>query len=422
MEEKVLVLECAGLDVIASGFLKLGLEFEPVTPVFPAVTCVEQATMRTALPPREHGIVANGRFDRLSCRVDFWNQSARLYRGERIWEKARGKSVGVMFHQQSLGDDGVDYVFSPAPIHKHHGGMIMACHAQPPSLERELTEVVGRRFDLSSYWGPCASWKSSSWIAKATMAMMRSHAPNILYSYLPHLDYCLQREGPKSPNLPKEAAFLGGLLRQLLSCAKETGYEVLIWGDYAITEAVQPVRLNRVLLEAGLFAVRDVNGHLYANLHDSRAFAMADHQVAHIFIRNQEDVPRVREMLSHVDGVDSVQTPQEAALDCLDAGDLVATASAGAWFAYSWWERQREAPDYATHVDIHNKIGFDPCELFWGIPFLGTSQNLAKVKGTHGRIDTPAAFAVTDGLRGLNDATTILEIAQKLKAFLGEQN
>ena len=419
MAEKMLILECAGLDMTVVGASRrleegLGLEFAPVTPVFPAVTCVEQATMRTGLLPAEHGVTANGRFDRASCRVEFWGQSAGLCRGRRIWEDFPERKVGVLFMQQSLGDRGVLYVFSPAPIHRHHGGMIMACHAKPPELEAHFAGVSGGQFDLSRYWGPLASGRSSEWIASATLEMMRSYAPDILFSYLPHMDYCLQREGPRSPYLGTEADFLASLLERILAGAKETGYEVVIWGDYAITEANLPVFPNRALRSAGLFVARDVRGRLYPNLFDSRAFALVDHQVAHIHVREASDVPAARRVLEGLEGVDSVRTAEEAGFREADAGALVLTAKPGAWFAYPWWESSREAPDYAGHVDIHNKIGFDPNELFWGIPFLTTSSDPRRVHGTHGRIDTPAAYAVTSGLERLKGLHTINELASNL--------
>ena len=148
----MLILECAGLDMNAvkvGGLASLGLEFQPLTPVFPAVTCVAQATMRTGLPPKEHGIIANGRYDRKACRVEFWGQSAGLYRGERLWERFPSREVAVMFLQQSLGDRGVRYSFSPAPIHRHHGGMLMGCHANPPELEAELNKSLGNAETLT---------------------------------------------------------------------------------------------------------------------------------------------------------------------------------------------------------------------------------------------------------------------------------
>ena len=377
--------------------------------------------MRTALPPSRHGIIANGRFDRRSGKVEFWNQSAWLYAGERIWEKARakGKTVAVMFTQQSLGDC-TDYCLSPAPIHKHHGGMIMACQTRPPALEQELYDQVGSRFRLFNYWGPLASHASGEWCARSTAALMRLHQPDLLFSYLPNMDYCAQRDGPKGASIGKEATRLAALLAELLRTGRDLGYETVIWGDYAITEASQPVYPNKALLDAGLFVCRELEGMLYPNIFDSRAFAMCDHQVAHVFVRDKKDVEAVRNALAPLEGIESIQTPAEAGLDSPEAGELVLTAKPGAWFAYSWWQHKRQAPDYATHVDIHSKIGFDPCELFWNIPFISTCTDCTRVKGTHGRTDTPAAFAVTEGLRDLQEKNTLLQLAAGIRDYINQ--
>ena len=51
-----------------------------------------------------------------------------------------------------------------------------------------------------------------------------------------------------------------------------------------------------------------------------------------------------------------------------------------------WWTDPREAPDWATHIDIHNKPGYDPSELFFGGFFPPrTCQDHTRIKGTHGR-------------------------------------
>ncbi|MBR4220505.1 MAG: alkaline phosphatase family protein [Victivallales bacterium] len=423
MKRRLLVIECAGLDMAAVAsspkLAALDAAFRPLQPVFPAVTCTAQATMRTALPPAKHNIIANGRFDRRSGKVEFWNQSAWLYSGERIWEKARAKgtTVAVMFTQQSLGDC-TDYCLSPAPIHKHHGDMIMACQTRPPTLEQELYDQLGSKFKLFNYWGPLASRASGEWCAKSTAALMNLHQPDILFTYLSNMDYCLQREGPHGKSIGREADYLADSLSGLLATAKEFGYEVVVWGDYAITEAHLPVYPNKVLLDAGLFVCRELEGMLYPNIFDSRAFAMCDHQVAHVYVRDKADVAAARQVLAGVEGIETIQTAAEAGLDSPEAGELVLTAKSGTWFAYSWWETKRQAPDYATHVDIHSKIGFDPCELFWHIPFISTSLDCTKVKGTHGRIDTPAVFAVTAGIKELENKTTLLELSSGIRDYI----
>ena len=419
---KLLLVQCAGLGYnLACRHHDLldatGLAFQPCSPVFPAVTCPAQATMRTALPPARHGIVANGRFDRLARRVDFWQQSARLVHGERIWAdcRRRGRTTAMMFHQHNLGED-VDYLISPAPIHKHHGGMLQACQTRPPELEAWLNSTIGKPFNLADYWGPLANRRSTQWITAATLALMQKHAPDVLLTYLPHLDYCQQCHGPDNHRLiAPEVNVLADCLRELVQAADRKGYDIMIWGDYAITPAAQPVFPNHALREAGLFLCRQVAGRLYPNLYDSRAFAMCDHQVAHVFVSNPEETPAVRALLAALPGVDCACPAEEAGLGHPESGELVLTAQPGAWFAYPWWNTTGEAPDYATHIDIHSKIGYDPCELFWNIPFISTSTDCRKPKGTHGRPDVPAAVAVSDGLAPTRDLATLLEKSIYLK-------
>ncbi|MBQ6472131.1 MAG: alkaline phosphatase family protein [Victivallales bacterium] len=394
------------------------LSFSPFQCVFPAVTCTAAATMRTALPPSQHGIICNGRYDRSTCKTEFWCQSAKLVRGGRIWDMARKacRTVGMLFTQQNLGES-VDFCMSPAPIHKHHGGMMQALQCKPSRLESEMTAAVGRRFKLQNYWGPMACGEGSKWCAECTAALMSQEKPDILFSYLPHLDYCLLREGPNGKSIPREADLLGKCLGLLLDSAKRNDYEMVVWGDYSITEVSHPIHPNRALLNAGLFEVRTVQGRQYPNLYDSGAFALCDHQVAHVFCSSPQNAAKARSVLENLPGVAKVQTPVEAGLDCPECGDLVLTAAQDSWFAYSWWEDNRVAPDYATHVDIHNKIGFDPAELFWGFPFLSTCLDFTKVRGSHGRSDAQPAFAVTNGLSELRSSSSLLELSKNLQSL-----
>ena len=422
---KLLLVQCAALGfpltqqhpVLSS---QTGLVFQPLEPVFPAVTCTASATMRTAAPPASHGIICNGRYDRAACKVEFWLQSSRLCRGERIWQHNPNCRNAMIFHQQNLGED-ADITLSPAPVHKHHGGMIQACQTKPPSLEQRLNEHIGRKFDLMNYWGPLANAKSSDWIVQATIDIMQHDAPDLLMTYIPHLDYILQKEGPEpSPKLEKEVVLFTQFIHRLLDAARVHGYEAVVWGDYAITSTPRPIYINRALKDAGLFKVRTVEGgRTYPNLYESRVVAVADHQVAHIYVQDPTALEPARQLVSKLPGVDSVFTRKEAGIDAPEAGELIVTAARDAWFTYRWWDARREAPDYATHIDIHSKIGFDPCELFSGFPpLVTTSMEPERVRGSHGRTNTPTAFAVTDGLASLRSATSLLQLSSQIKALI----
>ena len=392
MPAKLLIIQVAGLSTAPN---TPGLSFQPMQSVFPAVTCTAQASFRTAAPPSSHGMIANGLFHRSMARALFWEQSAGLVEGERIWRQFRqaGRTVGVMFWQQSLGED-ADLVLSPAPIHKHHGGMIQDCYAKPAGLYQRLCETIGRPFKLQHYWGPFASAKAGDWIAEATAAVMAdgSFAPDLLLTYLPTLDYDLQRVGHNHPRSAKAAQSLDAQVQRLITAAEANGYEVLIFGDYAIGPVSEAVLPNRALAEADLLATRQVGPMLYPDLYASRAFAMVDHEIAHVYVRDKKDLSAVRDVLAAQAGIaDALGRDAQAACDVdhPNSGELLILAEPGKWLAYPWWADTSQAPDYAAHVDIHSKPGFDPCELF-GEPFdwlpLSVTQDTARIRGSHGRV------------------------------------
>lgn len=411
--KKLVVVQVAALGrelVESNGYARWqGLEFRPLQSVFPAVTCAAQASFRTASAPSEHGMVGNGFFFRDLMRPLFWEQSTRLVTGPRIWNSfsSKGGRTGMFFWQQSLGES-VDAVLSPAPIHKHHGGLVQSCYSKPRDLYDRVCAAVGRGFNLMHYWGPMASVKSSDWIADATAAILgeAGPAPDLCLTYLPALDYDLQRHGPDSPKSKKALATVFEELERILSAAGKSGHEVVVFGDYAIARcdsgAVLP---NLALREAGLFAHRAIGGGAYPDFHLSDAFAVVDHEVAHVHVNRPEAAGRVAELLGGLEGVGEVldRTAQRGlGLDHERSGDLVLVAADGYWFAYPWWENDGEAPDYAGHVDIHNKPGYDPCELFFGWPPGTVSRNTGKVKGTHGRAGPgrEACWAATCRLPG----------------------
>ncbi|MFZ4395199.1 MAG: alkaline phosphatase family protein [Kiritimatiellia bacterium] len=401
---KLLVIQVAGLGAQFAqqhGISCGGRPMRAMATVFPALTCPVQASFRTASLPAMHGVLANGRYDRMLRRTSFWEQSAGLVAGGRIWDgfRQRGRRVAMLFWQQSLGES-ADIILSPAPIHKHHGGMIDDCYGKPVDLYSRLCRAVGRPFRLSRYWGPMASPASSQWIAEATAALLLlpELAPDLCLTYLPALDYDLQRYGPDHPVAARAAQALRGQLALLEEAAARAGYDVLIFGDYAIASCAAggAVFPNRALREAGLFATRSVRGRLYPDFHESRAFALCDHEVAQVYVREPCDVPAVRALLAALPGVEQAldaEGRKRRGLQHPEAGEIVLLAAEGQWLAYPWWGCRAEAPDYAAHVDIHSKPGYDPCELFFGWPPGTVSLNPARICGSHGRVDASRGVA-----------------------------
>ncbi len=424
--KKLLLIQTAGLGydfATHHGAREIGgLELRPLRSVFPALTCTAQATLRTGLPPSRHGMPANGFFDATLRKPWFWEQSAALVQGPRIWDafRAGGGTVALAFFQQSLGE-AVDQLISPAPVHTHGGGMLMGCYSQPDDFAERLTGFADRPFRLRHYWGPLASVKSSEWIADAVSGLLAApDAPDLCIAYLPGLDYDLQRFGPKHLKSVKALAVVRNELERLFAAARSNGYEAVAFGDYAITEvtggAVFP---NRALCDAGLFAVRAVGQMSYPDFYQSRAYALPDHQIAMVTCFDPAALPRVADTLRTLDGVAQVldRTRQAAVgVDHPRTGDLLLVAQPGRWFAYPWWRDAREAPDYARHVDIHNKPGYDPCELFFGRTPLSVSLDTARIKGTHGLADAGCETALVSTLP--LKAESLLDLAQELRAWL----
>lgn len=377
-----------------------GLHFSPLEPLTPGLTCSAQASFRTARQPAQHGMIANGLYHRSLRRPLFWEQAASQVEGPRIWEDFRrqGGKVGMMFWQQSLGEE-VDLILSPRPIHKHSGGMIQHCYSKPGSLYPEICQDIGKSFNLMHYWGPLASHKSSDWIVAATCSVLRRKdlRPDLLFTYLPHLDYDTQRHGPAHPKAQAALEKTDAYLQELNDCAAAEGYRILVWGDYAMHAVGGPAIFpNRALRKAGLLGVQEVRGMAYADLFGARAFAMVDHEIAHLYVPDPADLAAVQETVAALDGVQKVFRRSEVPeMDHPNAGELLAFAEPGRWFAYPWWERPGEAPDFATHVDIHNKPGFDACELFFGRRPWQVSQDTRKVGGCHGA-GGPSAWACSD--------------------------
>jgi predicted AlkP superfamily pyrophosphatase or phosphodiesterase len=313
-DKKLVVIQVAGMGYdFLRHFNKTkagSLKFKSIESVFPAVTCSVQASFRTASKPGEHGMVANGYWSRKLCRPLFWEQSSKLVDGRRIWEgfREKGGRAGMMFWQQSLGED-VDLVLSPAPIHKHHGGMIQDCYCHPSDLYKNLCDEIGEEFKLRHYWGPLANAKVGDWIASATEHVINNDeiAPELLFVYLPSLDYDLQRFGPKHLKSQKALEVTLKQIEKIVAASQNRGDEAIIFGDYAITEtpngAVFP---NKILLEAGFFKTRSVNSMLYPDLYGSRAFAMVDHQIAHVYIKDKTNIATIKDTLSETIGIEKV--------------------------------------------------------------------------------------------------------------------
>lgn len=389
----------------------------PLGTVLPAVTCSAQATILTGTLPREHGIVANGWYFRDLAEVWLWRQSNHLVRGERIYDVGKQRdpayTTAKMFWWYNMYA-AVDYSMTPRPSYPADGRKVMDSYSQPPGLKDELQARYGV-FPLFKFWGPTADITSTRWIADASVDVMRQHRPSLTLVYLPHLDYNLQRLGPDDPRMAADIAAVDAEAGKLIDVARALDMEIIALSEYAITAVSRAVHINRILRNHGYLAVRrEALGWETLDCGASRAFAVADHQIAHVYVQNPADIPAVKLLLSTVDGIDGVfdrREQQQFGIDHERSGELVAVAAEGAWFTYYFWQDDALAPDYARTVDIHRKPGYDPVELFvdphLAVPQLRVARRLAQkflgfryymdvigldasiVKGSHGRLPTP---------------------------------
>jgi predicted AlkP superfamily pyrophosphatase or phosphodiesterase len=241
-------------------------------------------------------------------------------------------------------------------------------YAEPPELRDELNSLLGP-FPLFTFWGPMTTLESSRWIARATSYVRKTRRPTLTLCYLPHLDYGLQRWGPDAtdPRLSKDLEEIDTLAGELIAEAERDGDRVIVVSEYGIVPVRDAVHINRALRDGGYVRVRDEMNCELLDAGASKAFAVSDHQIAHIYLQHGADAGEVRRLLEGLDGVEVVLDEvgkRAIGLDHPRSGDLVALSASDRWFSYYWWTDEAKAPDYARTVDIHRKPGYDPMELF----------------------------------------------------------
>jgi predicted AlkP superfamily pyrophosphatase or phosphodiesterase len=385
----------------------------PLRTIVPALTCSVQSTLLTGLPPSEHGIVGNGWYFRDLALVSLWRQSNHLVTGEKVWEAAKRRDAAFtcakLFWWYNMYSS-ADLSVTPRPIYTADGRKLPDIYTEPAALRDDLSRDLGP-FPLFNFWGPRADISSTKWIARCAMHIVERHGPTLTLVYLPHLDYDLQRFGPNHARAREAAREVDAVCGELLGFAAARGLRVVVLSEYGITEVQGPVHVNRALREAGLLRVREELGHEQLDAGASRAFAVADHQIAHVYVKSPADERAVADLCAALPGVERVldrEAKRGLGLDHPRSGELILIAHADRWFSYYFWQDDARAPDYARTVDIHAKPGYDPVELFIDpkikLPMFKIAAKLAArklglrnlldvipldaslVKGSHGRL------------------------------------
>lgn len=447
--KRICVIDLPGLSrdllkfVPSASALGRWISSQPVAqlaPSLPAVTCSVQATLTTGTPPARHGIIANGlptfrspadqglvddsNFAEYRKHISFWEQSNQFLGGPRFWQNEDGTGrwkTALLFFQNCMpGFHGTprpaaDIVLTPKPDHGPDGKIVSLCWSQPRELVPALFAKLGP-FPLMNYWGPMANIKSSAWIAQAAAMIWREHRPQLQLTYVPHLDYDLQRFGPDSPQAAKAVEDVAVALEPLVAAVLDDGADLIVLSEYAIRPVKGPIAINCLLCEAGLLATRPHADGTLVDYAATPAFAMCDHQVAHIYTRDAAATAAVRELLGSRVGMTlwGRQEMADQGLNHSRSGDLLAF-SADHWFDYRWWTDPAQAPVFAATVDIHRKPGYDPLELFFDPATRAITQNAALVKGSHGSPPADEAVLIGAGATGTVRAQDLAAIvSQKL--------
>jgi predicted AlkP superfamily pyrophosphatase or phosphodiesterase len=420
-----------------------------IAPAFPAVTCTAQSNYLTGKTPSEHGIVGNGWYNRELAEVQFWKQSNHLVQSPKIWDALREQKSRIANHESRITAANcfwwynmystVDYSLTPRPIYRADGGKVFDIHSWPYSIRAEIKKDLGE-FPFFGFWGPAAGLKTpqgsadcaTRWIAESAKWIENKFSPAINFVYLPHLDYNLQRHGVEplkrnsvtpdpastlqrfnastNANIVTDLRIIDDIVGGLIEFFESRGVQIVLLSEYGITNVDTPVHLNRIFRQQGWLAVKDELGLEVLDAGASKVFAVADHQVAHVYLNDPSLEKSVRGVLEQTAGVGKMLGAGEksaAGIAHSRAGDLIAVAAENAWFTYYHWLEDARAPDFARTVDIHRKPGYDPVELFLdpkiGAPKLKIAARLLQkklgfrmlmdvipldatlVKGSHGR-------------------------------------
>ena len=354
-----------------------------IAPAFPAVTCTAQSNYLTGKTPSEHGIVGNGWFNRELSEVQFWKQSNQIVDAPKIWNHLwlldSDFTCANCFWWFNMYSS-VDFSVTPRPMYPADGRKFFDIYSWPYSIREEIKKDLGE-FPFFSFWGPAAGIDSpqgkadaaSRWIAGSAKWLETIYSPTLNLIYLPHLDYNLQRHGTYdassnlNPKIHRNLREIDAIVGDLIDFFGKRGVQVVLLSEYGITNVDAPVHLNRIFRERGWLTVKDELGLEILDAGASQVFAVADHQVAHIYLNDASLEKSVREILEKTSGVEKVLGQAEkiaAGIDHPRAGDLIALAQENAWFTYYYWLDDARAPDFARTVDIHRKPGYDPVELF----------------------------------------------------------
>ena len=395
----------------------------PLEPVFPALTCPAQVSLTTGFEPCEHGIVANGFYWRDRGEVEMWTAWNDVIQRPAVWnviEDAQPESHTMVWFPMLSKGAKADFICTPAPIHNPDGSESLWCYTQPEQMYGELRDKLGH-FPLHKFWGPLASIDGSDWIVDSALVAAKRFHPNISVIYLPHLDYKAQSHGPDSPEHATACGELDAAIGRLADgWTSDDPPTWLVASEYAITPVERVSYPNRLLREGGFLDPEATDDGEQLDPATQRAWALCDHQIAHVYLKDSSDTHAVAELFEAQPEIDQVLIgSRRGTLDHPRSGEIVLVSQPDAWFAYYWWLDDAAAPSFARTVDIHRKPGYDPVEMFLDFETKSTPLDATLVKGSHGRSDAHGILAASEADWLPRDRYRHTDVAELLLGHFG---
>ncbi len=334
----------------------------------PALTLPVHAAMTSGLSLSQHGIIGNGWYERDRNEVFFWPQSEKLQQGEKIWDKAhpyyQGSRSFKCFMWPGMASSADSYI-NVRPVYFADGRKKSGVYSNSPAALERIIKSCGE-FPLHRFWGPGVSIESTRWIAQACASEIRERKPRLSFVYLPHLDYHAQTLGPGHQQIGNEASALDAVLAEFFAATASEQPTFVVMSGYQMNAVSGPIWLNRILRKSGHLEVVENEAGELIDFARSSAFAIADHQVAHVYVnRNKCDEVKQRLLAADVGEVLGRVEQESRKLWHPRSGEFLVLAKPDRWFAYPYWLDESKAPDFAQTVAIHAKPGYDPCEMLF---------------------------------------------------------
>lgn len=314
-------------------------------PAFPCLAAPSFATLMTGAGADSHGIVGDAFYDRDARRVLARPFSDHDVAGSKLWDRLRAARPGsrsLAWFTPNLHDADVDLA---AWIDADD-----VLTTRPDDLTAELTRRFGPypapRTDPT---GEPLGLNATAWILRTAAATIAAEKPEFAVVRIPYLGQVARRYGPDGREASRAVRELERHLGPFLTALPANSLVVAATESVA-TPVLEPLYPNLVLHGLGFLALDPhPDGGLDVDLNASAAFAVADHQLCHIYINDPSVTATIASTFAGAAdfGIAAVVTGarrRRYGLDHPHAGDVVLIATPERWFAPDWWQRDAERP------------------------------------------------------------------------------